>query len=447
MKKQKLWLMAALLVGTSMVAFPSCGDDDDDDNNGGNTQTNTLTKPVEGTDFTVATEGNTVTISSALSYGTMYVLYDGTQYNLKDGKVAITIPIAGEYKMTFNIYDAGSTATSDEFTVTIASSDLTFLDEGVFKLLSGGQAAYEEAAKTADENGVFTRTWRLDGFLNNSGVSYSKVFAGPGTYCLESENACYNGGVSVTGSGAWRDLGAMEDATISFDMVNKKVKVVFTDGVKLQEATVPNGVHKEEALTGTYYGTFTYSDTEMAADFKTVIDGWALTATTVAGIEINMTGDNVRVPFLKSALGWPLPKPADLTTVKLYASKSAEEQEDGLMILTAVSYNTDAENGETAIKDDYCNIMLTYVAEELDDTYKYTVPAEEVAGEWESHIAFWGNNNWDAEGIATVDQVTVKGDGEYTYTATINAESTKIEYFCIHFDSPNSYAAFTAEGV
>lgn len=448
MKKQILWLMTAAMLCSAPV-FTAC--DDDDDNNKTEEPTENATKPVKDTDFTVSVSGNTVTITSTLTYGNMWVTYNDTQYKLTDGSVTITIPTSGTYEMTFSYYDT-TTYTSDVFTVEITATDLSFLDEGIYKLLSGGQEVYEAAAKTADENGVFTRSWRLDGFVNNSNVSYSKVFAGPGTFCLESDNACYNGGVSVNGSGSWRDLGAIENATISFDLVNKKVKVVFTDGVKLQETTAPTPANNIEALEGTYYGTFTYTDIEGSTEFLSAIDSWAKTTTDIAGLEIVISGDNVRIPFLKQALAWPLSTAKDVTNVKLFASQSTEDEEDGLMILSAVSYNTAAKDetdpdGEKIIKDDYCNLMMTYVAEELDNTYKYEVPAEEVAGQWESHIAFWGDNNWDAEGIATVENVTITGDGEYTYKATINAESTYIEYFCIHFDSPNSYSAFTAEGV
>jgi len=453
MKRINYFLAAAMLSGATMVGFTSCDDDDDDSSSSqGTQQTSSVTKPVEGTDFTVAVDGTNVTVSTSLTYGNMYVLYDGVQTAVKDGKAVLNFPIAGDYKLTFNIYENGVNTASDEFTVKIEASDLSFLDKGVYKLLSGGQEAYEAASKTADANGVFTRTWRLDGFVNNSNVSYSKVFAGPGSFCLESGNACYNGGVTVNGSGAWRDLGALEDASISFDLVNKKVKVVFADGAKLQETTAPNAVNSLEALSGTFYGTFTYTEIEGNAEFLTAIDSWAGTSTDVAGLEIVLSGDNVRIPFLKQALAWPLSTKKDVTEFKMFASQSATDAEDGLMILSAVSYNTAAKDeanpdGEKILKDDYCNLMMTYIADELDNTYKYEVPAEEVAGQWVSHIAFWGNNNWDAEGIATVENVTVTGDGEYTYKATINAESTKAVYFCIHFDSPNSYAAFTADGV
>ncbi|MBQ3691555.1 MAG: hypothetical protein II937_17035 [Bacteroidales bacterium] len=409
MKKFNYYLAMSLLCSATFVGtLSSCNKDDDNDNNSSTDQTVTGAKPIKDTDFKVSVEENTVTVTSNLNYGNQWVTFEGVQYNLKDGKVEITQPVAGTYKAIFSYYDNGKTISSDEFDITIEVSDLTFLDEGVFKLLSGGKAAYEEAVKTADANGVFTRTWRLDGFVNATNDAYSKVFYGPGTYCRESANECYNGGVSANGNGNWRELGKPENATISFDIVNKKVKVVYTEGFKLQETSIPNAVNKEEKITGTYYGTFTYNETEGNTEFLAVIDGWAKTTTEINGLEIVLNGENVRIPFMSGALAWPLSASKDVTNVKLFASKSTEE-EDGLMILSAVSYNTnDAKDG---LKDDYCNIMMNYVAEELESTYSYEIPDEWIWNGKNSFDAGLYDNTW-----ATTGTWNAKINGELTST-------------------------------
>ena len=110
MRKLNYWLVAAMICG-SAVLTTSCDKDDDNDNNnnGGTTQTTTVSKPVQGTDFTVTVDGTTVTVTTSLTYGNMYVLYQGTQYAIKDGKATVSIPVAGDYKMTFNIYENGVT--------------------------------------------------------------------------------------------------------------------------------------------------------------------------------------------------------------------------------------------------------------------------------------------------------------------------------------------------
>ena len=95
MRKPSYWLAAALLCSATMVIVPSCKDDDDDDN-GSSSQTTTVSKPVKGTDFDVNVEGNTVTITTKLTYGNMYVLLDGVQKQIKDGKAVVNIPVSGE---------------------------------------------------------------------------------------------------------------------------------------------------------------------------------------------------------------------------------------------------------------------------------------------------------------------------------------------------------------
>lgn len=381
MKKFNYYLAMSLLCSATFVGtLTSCNKDDDKDS-GSTTQT-TGTKPVKDTDFKVSVDGNTITVTSNLTYGNQWVTFEGSQYNLKDGKVEITQPVAGTYKATLSYYDNGQTISSDEFEITITASNLGFLDKGIYKLLSGGQAAYEEAKKSADANGVFTRAWRLDGFVNADAYQYSKVFSGPGTFCSESDKKCYNGGVTATGKDAWRKLGALEDMTISFDLVSKKVKVVVKDANKLQTTTVPNAVNTASAIAeGTYYGTFNFKEmSEGSAEFLSFIDGWAGSETDEIGLEINMSGENIRIPFCKEVMSWPLTTEEKVTNVRVFASKSKEDQEDGLMILTSVTYNTEAKNAaekdnpdaEQVLKDDPCDMILTYVAEELDDTYKYS---------------------------------------------------------------------------
>ena len=341
---KRRFLFSVLMAGLMAFNFASCKDDDDDDNKGdGKT-------PQKDVNFVVSTQANEVSITTTLVAEQMWVDINNQSINFVDGVATINLPIKGEYEATVTSLINGETSTSDVFTITIEESDLSFLNKGILKLLSGGESVYSTAAETADANGVYTRTWHIDGFQNNSGVGYSKMFKGPGTFCLERDTACYNGGVAIDGNGSWRSLGAIEDATISFDVVNQKVKVVFTDANKLNVSAAGATIGDEVPLSGTYYGTFTYTSATTNSDFLSVIDGWAGVTTDVEGIEITLSGENVRIPYLKSVISHPLATADDVTKVKLFANKN-DDNAEGLMILTAVSYNTaEGEDGASTIK-------------------------------------------------------------------------------------------------
>ena len=84
MKKFNYYLAMSLLCSATFVGtLTSCNKDDDKDS-GSTTQT-TGTKPVKDTDFKVSVDGNTITVTSNLTYGNQWVTFEGSQYNLKDG--------------------------------------------------------------------------------------------------------------------------------------------------------------------------------------------------------------------------------------------------------------------------------------------------------------------------------------------------------------------------
>lgn len=373
MKKQIFWLMAATMLCSAPI-FTACDDDDE------NTPTEeTTTKPVKDTDFTVSVSGTTVTIKSSLTYGNMWVTYAGTQYQLTDGAVTISIPVAGDYEMTFSYYNS-ATYTSDTFTVTITATDLSFLDEGVFKALTGGKEAYEAA--TADANGYkFTRSWRLDAFLTSANTEYVK--------------SGYTGGVGFFGSDWWACAGSYkgswqndatngitdcaEDATIAFDPVNGVVKftvktaydTTYVQGMKANAGAYTAGLLE----AGTYYTTFTYN--KVAEQYGS--DGAAEQILNNAGttlsdsyLEIKFAkkeiGSNgfVRMPMNKIYAGWTSIFENQFLNIKLMT------EETGNVLHTVVGRSVDggAKAGDSE-KDD-CLLFYTYVADELDDQYTYS---------------------------------------------------------------------------
>ncbi len=383
MKRINYYLAAAMICGATIATtFTSCKDDDDDEK-GGTTQTSTVSKPVQGTDFTVTVDGSIVTVSTSLTYGNMYVLYQGTQYAIKDGKATVSIPIAGDYKMTFNIYENGVNTASDEFTVTIKATDLTFLDEGVFKALTGGKAAYEAA--TADANGYkFTRSWRLDAFLSEIGVEYTKSgyadgvgffgdtwWACAGSYKTSWQNDADNGIIDEA-----------EDATIAFDPVNNVVKftvktaydTTYVYGMKTNAGEYKGGKLAE----GTYYTKFSYTkfDEQYGSDgaAEQILNN-AKSALSDSYLEIKFEktaiGDNgfVRMPLNKIYAGWTSIFENQFLNIKLMT------EETGNVLHAVIGRSVDGGAKPTDVEGDNCLLFYTYVADELDDTYSYEVPS------------------------------------------------------------------------
>lgn len=460
MRKPSYWLAAALLCSATMVIVPSCKDDDDDDN-GSSSQTTTVSKPVKGTDFDVNVEGNTVTITTKLTYGNMYVLLDGVQKQIKDGKAVVNIPVSGEYKMTFNIYENGINTASDEFTVKIEATDLSFLDNSTtLKVLTGGKSAYEDG--TNDGKGVFTRSWRLDWFKNNSGVSYSKSGFGAGLYYYGYMNSGKTLAVSA-GRGSYQGQGDVEHATISFDFVNQVAKLVIEGDDFL-------GGNGDVVPAGTYYASFQYTQKEQNLFDGVNTSDWDGNDQSTSFGEDNLTafgdeytGEYYEITLNKVAIGESgivrLPvdnfynsnKENDGGSTPYYSFRDRDRLNFDIFVTNdAIMYaHMHRDNDNNGVSDEKgFEIIYTFVSDELDKAglYSYEVPAEEVEGEWVSHISFWGSDSWDGEDVADVKTVTVKGNGEYTYTATLKKD-VSAEYFCIHFDSGKSYAAFTAEGV
>lgn len=375
-----------MLSGATMVGFTSCDDDDDDSSSSqGTQQTSSVTKPVEGTDFTVAVDGTTVTVSTSLTYGNMYVLYDGVQTAVKDGKAVLNFPIAGDYKFTFNIYENGVNTASDEVSVTISATDLSFLDEGVFKALTGGKAAYEAA--TADANGYkFTRSWRIDAFLSEIGSEYTK--------------SGYAGGVGFFGSDWWACAGsykgswqndaahgitdAAEDATIAFDPVNNVVKFTVKtayDTTYIQGMKANDGAYTAGLLpAGTYYTKFSYNkvDEQYGADgaAEQILNNAGTTLSdSYLAIKFDKTaiGDNgfVRMPLHKIYGGWTSIFENQYLNFKLMTDATSN------VLHAVIGRSVDGGAQTTDTEGDNCLLFYTYISDELDaaGAYTYEIPS------------------------------------------------------------------------
>ncbi len=384
MRKQIFWLMSAAILCAAPI-ITAC--DDDDKNTNTEEPTEISTKPVKDTDFTVSVSGNTVTVTTTLTYGNMWVTYNDTQYKLTDGSVTITIPTAGVYEMTFSYYN-DKTFTSDVFSVEITATDLTFLDEGIFKTLTGGKAVYEAA--TADENGYkFTRSWRLDAFLSEIGVEYTKSgcaggvgFFGDGTDAWWACAGSYKGSWQNDATNNITDCA--EDATIAFDPVNNVVKftvvtaydTTYVAGMKANAGAYANG----KLAAGTYYTQFTYNEVAEqygSAGAAAVIASNANTTLSDSYLEIKFAkteiGSNgfVRMPLNKIYAGWTSIFENQFLNIKLMTNETGN-------VLHAVlgrSVDGGAKAGDS--EGDNCLLFYTYVSDELDaaNAYTYEIPS------------------------------------------------------------------------
>jgi len=455
MKKFNYYLAMSLLCSATFVGtLSSCNKDDDNDNNNSSTdQTVTGTKPVKDTDFKVSVSGNTVTVTSNLNYGNQWVTFEGIQYNLKDGKVEFTQPVAGTYKAVFSYYDNGKTVSSDEFDIVISATDLTFLDNSVtLKVLTGGKSVYE--AGTNDGKGVFTRTWRLDWFKNNSGVNYSKSGFGAGLYYYGYMNTGKTIAVNAN-RGTYQGQSDVEHATISFDFVKQVAKLVIEGNDFL-------GGNGDVIPSGTYYASFQYTKKEQnlfdgvnTCDWDGVDKSTSFGEDNLTNFGDEYTGEYYEITLDKVAIGESgivrLPvdnfynsnKENDGGSTQYYSFRDQDRLNFDIFVTNdAVMYaHMHRDNNNTGVSEEKgFEIIYTFVSDELDEAkaYTYEVPAEIKAGVWESNIRFWGNDyKWDSEGMSS-PVVEVKDDGDYTYKMTIGSDG-EVQCLCVHFSSPTSY--------
>jgi len=431
MRKSSYWLALAMFCGATMFGYTSCGSDDDDDvkKDNGNEQT-TGAKPVYGTDFTATVDGNKVTIASNLNYSNQWVTFNGAQYNLSDGKITIDIPVEGEYSMTLSYFNNNAETKSDEFKVKIEATNMDFLDQSLYKVLSGGQDAYK--AGTNDGHGVFTRTWRVDWFDNGEGDSYCKSAYGKGIlFGNRTDQQNWN-------RGNYQGQAGPEQASISFDFVNGVAKLVVEkeNSFFKQSPKAAEGEDQVKAYVdkGTYYTNFTIKEVE--EDFS-LFDG---TMGTLEGkvYEISLAKTEIGSDaIVRLPLDDHMPNCCIDQSEMLNFRVFINEDEN---VFFAHYYRSD--NADCGTK---CDLIYTFVCDQLENEYQYEVPEHftiewEGDGDWESSIHFWGDRNYDQ---TEINYIKIK-DGEYTYKTTF-ASAAKICYGCIHFNSNKTYDLFTGD--
>ncbi len=287
MKKISFSLISLILGLLMLAVLPSCDKDENED-------PTAAYKPVINKNFSFTVDGNNVNFATTMA-GNVWFSSNGVDYQTVDKKVTVKLPLKGTYSFTCSSLGSGSTLTSDAFEVAIAADDLSFLETGLWKDLTGGSAGGKH--------------WVLD--------SQKVYFHNP----LDFYGDADAGGAADNVWGPWGgtslyDWGSSpENGFITFNGVTG-VATLTLDGV---------------AKTG----TFNLTVYDRAADFLTLTDGKSLWENMITGkysklgtlstqmADLVMTGD-VRFPLDRSRMAENQFLVPDLQNVKLmHVSDSA----------------------------------------------------------------------------------------------------------------------------
>ena len=226
MKKFSYYLLIAILSTLIVSVFPACEDDTNDDPEPQEEEKDYT--PVLDEDFSYAVDGNDVLFTTSLTGNVWFTnVNDGSEHTVSDGEATVNLPLADTYKFTCSVIVDGVTYTSDEFEVVIDAEDTSFLEEGVWKALTGGP--------NGDKTWVLDVTQVVSTSIDNAGnttqdTSYvSKYFHNPLDFYGDEEAGAAAGeewgpwgGTSLYDWG-----GSPEEGEISFDGLNREVTLTL----------------------------------------------------------------------------------------------------------------------------------------------------------------------------------------------------------------------------
>jgi hypothetical protein len=150
MKKMNLKLLAAFVGALMVVLISSCQKDEETPGVDYN--------PVLNANFSYVVNGNNVVFTTTIP-GNVWFTCNGVDYPTVDKTVTVFLANAGTYIFTCSTLGSGSTLTSDDFDIVILQDDLSFLDEGVWKLLTGGQGHSKTWVLDINADGEVTNLW------------------------------------------------------------------------------------------------------------------------------------------------------------------------------------------------------------------------------------------------------------------------------------------------
>lgn len=180
--------------------------------------------PVLDDNFEYVVEGNNVKFTTTIN-GNVWVTVNGVDHNFADKKVTVNLPNKGDYSFTCSSIGSGSILTSDPFTVKIDQDDLAFLDEGLWKSLSGG----------ANQTKTWRMDWNADGELVyfDNPVQFSGADGAPyWSWDVLAEDLPVDvNGNEMTGFFNWQETPPAADfGSITFNATNKTVTTVNAHG-------------------------------------------------------------------------------------------------------------------------------------------------------------------------------------------------------------------------
>lgn len=123
----------ALLLGAYLLTFSACKDDKDDPK-----PAQGIVTPVYGEHFSVAVDGNKVTLACTMEDATSVIWkLNNKEYTQKT--LTVDIPVKGTYSVVLEVSADGLTyLASEPHEFKVEESDLSFLNEGIWKALTGG---------------------------------------------------------------------------------------------------------------------------------------------------------------------------------------------------------------------------------------------------------------------------------------------------------------------
>ncbi|MFT3751449.1 MAG: hypothetical protein QM800_00670 [Paludibacter sp.] len=125
MKKSSLF---ALVLGALALSFTACKTEEPD----------VFGKPVKDKDFTVTVKDNNVVVecNNTTMTSVLWEVNTGVQSTQK--KDTFYVPIQGDYSLVLSVSNGGDYISSDTIPFTIAQSDVTLFQSGIWKNLTGG---------------------------------------------------------------------------------------------------------------------------------------------------------------------------------------------------------------------------------------------------------------------------------------------------------------------
>ncbi len=266
MKRTNLKILGTFLTAM-MLLLVAC--DKDDKTGGGDDPV----KPVLDTNFFFDVDGNDVTFTTTLT-GTTWVINSasGSQHNLENNEVVVNIPLEGIYEFVCYTLVDGSPVASDPFDVEIEQTDLTFLESGFWKDLTGGP-----------EGG---KVWRLDDFMSTGGNEYNKYFSNSLNYYQYFEDTpddswgpfghnLYAGDWTTNFDEYTTVTPGPEIGTISFDGATMTAKLIMEDGVDLSTGLAAAYESETQVVIEVQEEVYGYKTTLEEAYGMTFSDEWA----------------------------------------------------------------------------------------------------------------------------------------------------------------------------